>query len=194
MAKQNHVHILRDIFSIQHHNNKCDHFELDHWRCPLSGIILDIGSTNERGHYIVTPHLIGLAHVQNDPCGPVGSYCGYKWQKWVHNMCIIYTVYNIIWPILPSSILWSPKRSMHCLVSDTSQTESLKKDQIWKRIYRQGPNFCKLEIPCRWHNFHFEKSHCKNILLISAIALEMILSVCNSWVYLTLNILMDVML
>ena len=33
----------------------------------LSGIILSMGSANERRRYIVTPPLIGRAHTQNDP-------------------------------------------------------------------------------------------------------------------------------
>ena len=33
-----------------------------------SGVILGMGSANERRHYYVTPSLIGWAHTQNDPC------------------------------------------------------------------------------------------------------------------------------
>ena len=35
---------------------------------PLQGVILDMGSVNERGRYYVTPSLISRAHTQNDPC------------------------------------------------------------------------------------------------------------------------------
>ena len=37
------------------------------WICPLKGIILGMGSANERRRYIVTPPLIDRAHTQNDP-------------------------------------------------------------------------------------------------------------------------------
>ena len=36
-------------------------------QASLSGIILGMGSANERRHYYVTPALIGRAHNQNDP-------------------------------------------------------------------------------------------------------------------------------
>ena len=32
-----------------------------------TGIIMGMGSANERRHYCVTPSLIGRAHTQNDP-------------------------------------------------------------------------------------------------------------------------------
>ena len=40
---------------------------------PLSepGVILGMGSANERRRYIVTSSLIGWAHTQNDPCQPM---------------------------------------------------------------------------------------------------------------------------
>ena len=42
----------------------------DHFTCrprTYTGIILGMGSTNERRRYIVTSSLIGWAHIQNDP-------------------------------------------------------------------------------------------------------------------------------
>ena len=41
-----------------------------------SGIVLAMGSANERRRYIVTLPLIGQAHTQNDPCykGQIGDY------------------------------------------------------------------------------------------------------------------------
>ena len=35
---------------------------------PYSGIILDMGTTNEKWCYILTVSLISWAHIQNDPC------------------------------------------------------------------------------------------------------------------------------
>ena len=46
-------------------------FKRRHWRPVFfftSCVILDIGSPNERRHYIATLSLIGQSHAQNDPC------------------------------------------------------------------------------------------------------------------------------
>ena len=40
------------------------------WQVSNPGIILGMGSSNERRRYYVTPSLIGWAHTQNDPCNP----------------------------------------------------------------------------------------------------------------------------
>ena len=37
-----------------------------------TGIILDMGSINERLRYIVTASLFGWTHTQNDPCSTTG--------------------------------------------------------------------------------------------------------------------------
>ena len=41
--------------------------ESTEWQSLYVGIILGMGSTNERRHYIVMSSLIGWAHTQNDP-------------------------------------------------------------------------------------------------------------------------------
>ena len=51
------------------------------------GLILGIGSANERRHYIVMPPLIGWVHTQNDPCNQHPDYdliasINGKLQKW----------------------------------------------------------------------------------------------------------------
>ena len=45
------------------------HAHREHRTCKyVSGIILDMGSANEKRRYIVTSSLIGWAHTENDPC------------------------------------------------------------------------------------------------------------------------------
>ena len=47
------------------------HADIDKMVHAYPGIILGMGSANERRRYIVTSSLIGWAHTYNDPCFPM---------------------------------------------------------------------------------------------------------------------------
>ena len=58
-------------------------------KCEPTGIILSMGSANERRRYIVTSPLTGWAYTQNDPC----TWCilfGICWKAQVKGIGIIF--------------------------------------------------------------------------------------------------------
>ena len=70
------------------------------------GIILGMGSANEKKHYIVMPPLIGWAHIQNDPLDFIfyGMYTVYHDDiiKWKHFPCCWPFVRGIHWSLVNS--------------------------------------------------------------------------------------------
>ena len=83
----------------------------------LSGVILDMGSVNERGRYIVMPSHIGWIHTQIGPYTKLLSSCGDPWVAWTllqyipRNMhtvfallCFVVVIHWLIFPY-PSGLL-----------------------------------------------------------------------------------------
>ena len=70
----------------------------------MSGIILGMGSANERKRFIVTPPLIGWAHTQNDAWHVDGSVqdCSTSTANVLATTTYCTTFYNYVYP-LPGS-------------------------------------------------------------------------------------------
>ena len=86
---------LKTLLTYNHwHHPNMEHSYAS-FRCS-SGIILGMGSTNERWRYNVTSSLIGRAHTQNDQC----SLLGWRWKCFqvpssTYNWTLILTPYSL---------------------------------------------------------------------------------------------------
>ena len=64
----------------------------------IPGIILGMGSANERRHYIVTSSLIGWAYNQNDPVYPCQiSQLSFKALRTLHTQVMIFNPCQLHW-------------------------------------------------------------------------------------------------
>ena len=74
----------------------------------IPGIILSMGSANERRRYYVTPSLIGWTHTQNDPCIQMRLY----WNVFVSTCLFIWNNFHS-WSCMSCGIIYTPHETIH---------------------------------------------------------------------------------
>ena len=82
--KISHSRLQSHLPGVSRSISRSDGIQVDPW----SGIILGMGSANERWHYIVTSSLIGWAHTQNDPFWPTTMVSNHhSWESYGSDQC-----------------------------------------------------------------------------------------------------------
>ena len=76
----------------------------------FSGIILSMGSANERRRYYVTPSLIGWTHTQNDPC--IQLQMRLYWNVFVSTCLFIWNNFHS-WSCMSCGIIYMPHETIH---------------------------------------------------------------------------------